>query len=90
MQDTQQEQKQNKKSKEEHVLDYIKSLDMIEQAMQPYREHKSALKKNYAENSWLSKDEQSLILKAYRMLRQNESAEDVQRYYDLLKNKMGL
>ena len=81
------EEKDKKLTREEHIVNYIKALDMIEQAIQPYREHKIALKKNYAENSWLSREDQSLILKAYRMLKNNEDVEEVQGYYDLLKNK---
>lgn len=79
---------EKKLTKEEIIVNYIKALDEIDQAMAPYREHRSALKKNYVENHWLSKDEQSLILKAYRMLKEDQDLGAVQHYYDLLKKQV--
>lgn len=81
---------EDKLSREDHILNYIKALDQIEQAIEPFREHKIALKQHYVENDWLSRADQSLILKAYRMLKNKEDLEEVRSYYDLLeKNKVG-
>lgn len=79
---------EKKLTKEEIIVNYIKALDEIDQAMTPYREHRSALKKNYVDNHWLSKEEQSLILKAYRMLKDDQDLGAVQHYYDLLKKQV--
>lgn len=79
---------EKKLTKEEIIVNYIKALDEIDQAMAPYREHRSALKKNYVDNHWLSKEEQSLILKAYRMLKDDQDLGAVQHYYDLLKKQV--
>ena len=46
--------------KENRITDYIKSLATIEEAMEPYKEQKRALKGNYVENGWLSKEEISM------------------------------
>ena len=43
------------KSKEEHIADYIESLVAIEEAMEPYKEQKRDLKKEYLEKQWFPK-----------------------------------
>ena len=38
---------------DEHVINYVKSLAAIEEAMEPFKEQKRALKNNYMEkNQW--------------------------------------
>ena len=46
-----------KVSKEERIVDYIKSIAAIEEAIEPFKEQKKALKTNYVENGWLDKEE---------------------------------
>ena len=82
------EENDKKLTMEEHIINYIKALNMIEQAIEPYREHKLALKKNYDENKWLSRKEQSAILKAYRMIQKEEDPQDIQEFFDLIKSKL--
>ena len=82
------EEQDKKLTREEHIINYIKSLDMIEQAIEPYREHKLALKKNYDENKWLSRKEQSALLRAYRMVKKEEDPQDIQDFFDLIKAKI--
>ena len=82
------EEQDKKLTREEHIMNYIKSLDMIEQAIEPYREHKLALKKNYDENKWLSRKEQSDLLRAYRMVKKEEDPQDIQDFFDLIKSKI--
>ena len=50
------------KRKEEHISDYIESLKAIEEAMEPYKEQKRELKKEYVDNDWLTKEEISLSI----------------------------
>ena len=57
------------KSKEEHIADYIASLKAIEEAMEPYKEQKRELKKDYLEKKWLSKEDISLSVRALRLLK---------------------
>ena len=71
------------KSKEEHISDYIESLKAIEEAMEPYKEQKRELKKEYLEKKWLSKEDISLSVRALRLLK-DEALIDM---YDALKNK---
>ena len=68
--------------KENRITDYIKSLATIEEAMEPYKEQKRALKGNYVENGWLSKEEISMAVKAYRMVKGDVDIEQLMDFYD--------
>ena len=57
------------KSKEEHIADYIASLKAIEEAMEPYKEQKRELKKEYLDKKWLSKEDISLSVRALRLIK---------------------
>lgn len=72
-------------TKEELIVRYAKALDEVDRAMEPFREHKKELKQSYLENGWLTKDEMSMILKAYRMLRSEEDLGAIQHYVDMLQ-----
>ena len=68
--------------KENRITDYIKSMAAIEEAMEPYKEQKRALKGNYVENGWLSKEEISLAVKAYRMVKGDVDMDQLLDFYD--------
>jgi hypothetical protein len=68
--------------KEKRITDYIKSMVTIEESMEPYKEQKRALKGNYVENGWLSKEEISLAVKAYRMVKGDVDVEQLMDFYD--------
>ena len=57
------------KTKEQHMADYIKSIKALEDAMEPYKEQKRELKSEYVDNGWLTKEDISLTVKAYRLLK---------------------
>jgi len=71
--------------KEEHILNYIQSLAAIEDAMEPFKEQKRALKGNYVENGWLDKDEISMAVKAFRMIKNNIDPEQLMDFYATVK-----
>ena len=71
-------------TKEELIVRYAKALDEVDRAMEPFREHKKELKQSYIENGWLTKDEMSMILKAYRMMKKEEDLGEIQHYVDLI------
>lgn len=75
-------------TKEELIARYAKSLDEVDRAMEPFREHKKELKASYLENGWLTKDEMSLVLKAYRMMKKEEDLGEIQHYVDLIKKSV--
>ena len=74
--------------KEELIVRYAKALDEVDRAMEPFREHKKELKSSYLENGWLTKDEMSMILKAYRMMKKEEDLGEIQHYMDMMKKGM--
>jgi len=71
--------------KEEHILNYVQSLSAIEDAMEPFKEQKRALKTNYVENGWLDKDEISMAVKAFRMIKNGVDPEQLMDFYDTVK-----
>ena len=75
------------KSKEEHISDYIESLKAIEEAMEPYKEQKRELKKEYLEKKWLSKEDISLSVRALRLLKDEVDIGALIDMYDALKSK---
>ena len=77
------------KSKEEHISDYIESLKAIEEAMEPYKEQKRELKKEYLEKKWLSKEDISLSVRALRLLKDDVDIAALLDMYNGLKDKHG-
>lgn len=73
------------KSKEEHIADYIESLKAIEEAIEPYKEQKRELKKEYLEKKWLSKEDISLSVRALRLLKDKVDIGALIDMYESLK-----
>jgi hypothetical protein len=73
------------KSKEERIRDFVKSVQAIEQAMEPYKEQKRDLRKNYVENQWLSKDEMKNVIRAYRLIKDETDMDALQEMYNKIK-----
>lgn len=76
-------------SKEEHVKNYIKSLAAIEEAIEPFKDQKRDLRASYDENSWLSKEEQRMAVKAYRLMKSDTDFEVLTDYFKKLKRTFG-
>ena len=57
--------------KPEKMIEYIKSLKAIEDAIEPYAEQKRELRKDFKEQGWLTKEEISMTVKAYRMMKKD-------------------
>jgi len=55
-------------TKEQKMLEYVRSLKTLEDAMEPYKEQKRELKKEFKEQGWLTGDEISMTVKAFRMM----------------------
>ena len=53
--------------KKQYVKEYIRSLKAIEDAMEPYKEHRRELRSEFRENGWLNTDEIRAAVKAYRL-----------------------
>ena len=70
----------NPKTKEERIKDFVRALGSIDQAMQPFREQRADLKKNYVENDWLSKEDMKYVSKAYTLAKKSDF--DIDKFVD--------
>ena len=68
--------------KTEKMIEYIRNLNAIEEAMEPYKEQKRELRKEFKEQEWLSKEEISMAVKAYRMMKSEVDVEQLVKVYD--------
>jgi hypothetical protein len=73
------------KSKEERISDFVKSIQALEQAMEPFKEQKRDLRKNYVDNNWLSKEEMRSVVKAYRLMKDETDMDELLDMYKKVK-----
>ena len=78
---------EEQKTKEQHMADYIASMKALEDAMEPFKEQKRELKANYVENGWLTKEDISLTVKAYRLRKDEVDIGALIDIYESLKGK---
>ena len=72
--------------KKRYVLEYIRALAQIEHEMEPYKEQKRELRKEFKEQGWLNTDEISAAVKAYRLFK---GKVDIDEVYDNFKMLSG-
>ena len=70
--------------KTEKMIEYIKSLKAIEEAIEPYAEQKRELRKDFKEQGWLTKEEISMTVNAYRMMKNEVDIEQFVNIFDSL------
>jgi hypothetical protein len=70
------------KSIEHYIENYIKSIAALEEAQEPFKEQRRDLRKEYEDNGWLSKDQQRLAVKAYRLIKDEEDMEQLLDFYE--------
>ena len=70
--------------KKRYVLEYIRSLEAIEEAIEPYKEQKRELRTEYREQGWLNTDEIRAAVKAYRLFKGKVNIDDVYDNYKAL------
>lgn len=75
--------------KKRYVLEYIRSLVAIEEAIEPYKEQKRELRTEYREQGWLNTDEIRAAVKAYRLFKGKVDIEDVYDNYKALSGATG-
>lgn len=78
----------NENTTNDYLIEYFKAFQAVELEMEPYKEHKKDLKKNYVENGWLTKQEISQGLRAYRMLKKGENIDDFTEIFEKLQKKI--
>ena len=72
--------------KTEKMIEYIKSLKAIEDAIEPYAEQKRELRKDFKDQGWLTGDEISMTVKAYRMMKKDVEIEQFVSVFESLSN----
>ena len=70
------------RTKQEYIGNFIKAIAEIEANILPFQEHRKDLKSSYVQNGWLSKEEMSAAIRAYRMLKNDEDIETLLRMYE--------
>ena len=74
---------------EEYVLSYLKSLHALEEAIEPYKEQKKELRKEYIDNDWLTREDLWAAVKAYRIYKAAASMDDLNDMFTLIEKKFG-
>jgi hypothetical protein len=75
--------------KENHVINYIKSLIALEKAIEPFKEQKKDLRKEYMENEWLSRGEIWATVKAYRLYEGDVDIDDLNDMFEIVEKQFG-
>jgi len=70
--------------KQEYIKQYIRSLGAIEEAMEPYKEQKRALRQEFKDNGWLDTDEIRAAVKAYRLIKGNVDIDQLLESYNTI------
>lgn len=74
-----------KKTKDEYVKDFIKSMAALDESIKPFREQKTDLRKSYVDNNYLSKDEIKMALQAYRLVRNKVDIDQLDSFFEKVK-----
>ena len=75
--------------KENYVINYLKSILAVEQAIEPFKEQKRELRKEYIQNGWLTKDDIWAAVKAYRLYEKGADMDDLNDIFDVIERKFG-
>jgi len=89
LQVVQDENIENEKSKEEYIVNYLKSMIALEEAMEPYKEQKKELRTEFIENGWLTKEDIWSAVKALRMYQKSADLDAVNEMFDIIEKKFG-
>ena len=76
-------------SKEQYVINYLKSMLALEEAMDPYKEQKKDLRKEYIDNDWLTKDDIWAAVKAFRLFKKAADIDDLNDMFDIIERQFG-
>jgi anti-sigma factor RsiW len=77
----------SEKTTEEHMAEYLESMKALEEAMEPYKEQKRELKAEYIDEGWLTRDDISLAVKAYRLAKSDTDMSQLIDMVESLKQK---
>jgi hypothetical protein len=71
-------------NKAQQIAEYIQSIAAIEECMEPYREQRKDLRRNYIENKWLDREEIKVAMKAFRLFEEDIDFENLSEIYENL------
>jgi len=74
-------------TKEEYVVEFVKAFKAIEDEMEPYKQHKRDIRKNYDQNGWLTKNDMRQAVRAYRMIKQGDNIDEFTEYFQYWNKK---
>ena len=69
-----------------YMLEYIRSLKAIEDSMEPFKDQRRDLRNEYRRQGWLSRDEISTAVKAYRLMKTEVDFDQLVEAYESLAN----
>tara|TARA_B100000131_G_scaffold90219_1_gene86903 strand:+ start:1771 stop:2019 length:249 start_codon:yes stop_codon:yes gene_type:complete len=75
-------------TKDDYIVEFIKAFKAIEDEMEPYKEHKRDLRKNYVQNGWLNNHELRQAVRAYRMLKKGDDINEFVNYFNKINTKI--
>ena len=75
--------------KNEKMIEYIRALKTIEACIEPYAEQKRELKAEFKNQGWLTGDEISMTVKAYRMMKDDIDFDQFTQFYTALMERAG-
>jgi len=76
-------------TKEEYAINYLKSLIALEEAMEPYKEQKKDLRKEYIENGWLTRQDIWSAVKAFRLYQKEADMDDLNDMFETVEKQFG-
>ncbi len=71
--------------KDQLVKNYIRSIAEIDAAMEPFKEQRKDLRKEYIDNEWLTKEEIKAAMKAYALIKQQMDFDELERMYNRMR-----
>jgi hypothetical protein len=74
-------------SREEHIANYVRNLAAIEEAITPFKEQMKDLRKEYVENTWLTKEDIKTAVKAYRLSKSKINMDELVESHNTLVSK---
>ena len=66
-----------------HMIDFIKTVKAIEDAIAPYKEQLKDIKTEYKDNEWLDAKQQRMAIKIHRMIKEDV---DMTEFIDLFNS----
>jgi hypothetical protein len=79
----------DEEAREQYIINYLKSVVALEEAIAPYREQKKELRKEYIDNGWLSREDIWSAIKAYRLYMQGIDMDDLNDMFATVEKKLG-